>query len=106
MLEYVKKGKITIEKVAEKMSHAPAVCFEIAERGYIREGYYADLVLVDLNSQTSVDKSNILYKCGWSPFEGHDFPAEVKYTFVNGAVAYENGKVNDQVRGMRLRFAR
>ncbi|HTM66370.1 MAG TPA: dihydroorotase [Flavipsychrobacter sp.] len=106
MLEYVKKGKITIEKVAEKMSHAPAVCFEIAERGYIREGYYADLVLVDLNSQTSVNKNNILYKCGWSPFEGHDFPAEVKYTFVNGAVAYENGKVNDQVRGMRLRFDR
>jgi dihydroorotase len=106
MLEYVKKGKITIEKVAEKMSHAPAVCFEIAERGYVREGYYADLVLVDLNSQTSVNKSNILYKCDWSPFEGHDFPAEVRYTFVNGDVAYENGKVNDQVRGMRLRFDR
>jgi dihydroorotase len=106
MLEYVKKGKITIEKVAEKMSHAPAICFEIAERGYIREGYYADLVLVDLNDQTTVSKSNILYKCGWSPFEGHDFPAAVKYTFVNGNIAFENGRLNEEVRGMRLRFDR
>lgn len=106
MLEYVKQGKISIEKVVEKMSHAPAICFQIAERGFIREGYFADLVLVDMNEATAVSKSNLLYKCGWSPFEGHSFPASVKYTLVNGEIAYANGKVNDSVRGMRLRFDR
>jgi dihydroorotase, multifunctional complex type len=106
MLQYVKEGRITIEKVVEKMCHAPAKCFLLAERGYIREGYYADIVLVDMKSDTKVTKNNILYKCAWSPFEGHSFPAEVKYTLVNGEVAYENGKVNDTVRGMRLRFDR
>lgn len=106
MLDYVKQGRISIEKVAEKMAHAPAVCFQIAERGYIREGYYADLVLVDMNSSYKVTKDNILYKCGWSPLEGHEFPASIRYTFVNGAIAYENGKVNDNVRGMRLLFDR
>ncbi|HRO41933.1 MAG TPA: dihydroorotase [Flavipsychrobacter sp.] len=106
MLEYMKQGKISIEKLVEKMSHAPAICFQISERGFIREGYYADLVLVDLNDKNKVGKENIHYKCGWSPFEGHEFPAAIKYTFVNGAIAYENGKVNDSVRGMRLRFDR
>ncbi len=104
MLEYAKQGRISIEKVVEKMCHAPAKCFRVAERGFIREGYYADLVLVDLNTTTTVSKQNILYKCGWSPLEGHTFPAEVKYTFVNGEVVYENGKVNDAVRGKRLSF--
>jgi dihydroorotase len=70
------------------------------------EGYFADMVLVDMNSQYKVSKANILYKCGWSPFEGHAFPAEVIYTFVNGHIAYENGKVNDSVKGQRLRFDR
>ncbi len=106
MLQYVKQGSITIEKVVEKMSHAPAQCFRIEKRGYIREGYFADLVLVDMNGATAVTKGNILYKCGWSPFEGHEFPAEVKYTFVNGEVVYENGVVNDTVRGKRLSFDR
>ena len=106
MLQYVQQGKLSIEKVVEKMCHAPAQCFQIASRGYIREGYYADLVLVNLNESTTVNKANILYKCGWSPFEGHTFPASIKYTFVNGAVAYENGLVNDGVRGMRLKFDR
>lgn len=106
MLQYVQQGKISIEKMVEKMSHAPAVCFQIAERGYIREGYFADLVLVDLNSSYKVTKENLLYKCGWSPFEGHNFPATIKYTLVNGEIAYENGKVNDTVRGQRLRFNR
>jgi len=106
MLQYVKQGRITIEKVAEKMSHAPAQCFQIANRGYIREGYHADLALVDMNNTTTVSKQNILYKCGWSPFEGHTFPASVRYTFVNGQVAYENGKVNEAVRGERLKFDR
>lgn len=106
MLEYAKQGRITIEKVVEKMCHAPARCFQVAERGYIREGYWADIVLVDLNSHYKVTKENILYKCGWSPLEGHDFPAEVRYTLVNGEIVYENGKVNDSVRGKRLSFDR
>jgi len=106
MLEYVQKGTLTIEKLVEKMSHAPAECFQIAGRGFIREGYYADLVLVDLKDQTTVAKENILYKCGWSPFEGHSFPAAIRYTFVNGEIAFENGKVREDVRGMRLAFDR
>lgn len=106
MLKYVQEGKIGIEKVVEKMSHAPADCFEIAERGYIREGYHADLVLVDLQGSTKVTKENIYYKCNWSPFEGQEFPAKVCYTIVNGNVAYEDGKVNDLVRGERLSFNR
>jgi len=106
MLQYVREGKISIEKVVEKMSHAPAQCFRIEKRGYIREGYYADLVLVDMNNSTKVSKENILYKCGWSPFEGHVFPAEIKYTLVNGQIAYENGRLNDTVRGQRLSFDR
>ncbi len=106
MLQYVKQGKISIEKVVEKMSHTPAICFQIAERGYIREGYWADLVLVDMNNPYTVTKDNILYKCGWSPFEGHSFPATVKYTFVSGQIAYENGTINDSMRGQRLRFDR
>ena len=88
------------------MSHTPAICFQIAERGYIREGYWADLVLVDMNNPYTVTKDNILYKCGWSPFEGHSFPATVKYTLVSGQIAYENGTINDSVRGQRLRFDR
>ena len=106
MLQYVKEGNISIEKVVEKMSHAPAQCFQINKRGYIREGYFADLVLVDMNKSQTVSKQNILYKCGWSPFEGHSFPASVCYTIVSGNVAYENGKVNDSVRGQRLSFDR
>ncbi len=106
MLKYVKEGKISLAKVVEKMSHAPAQCFQIAERGYIREGYHADLVLVDLKANTKVTKENILYKCNWSPFEGEEFPAEVKYTIVNGDIVYENGKVNDDIRGQRLTFDR
>lgn len=106
MLNYVKEGRISLEKVVEKMCHAPAKCFKIAERGYIREGYFADMVLVDLNSSTKVTKDNILYKCNWSPLEGETLPAEIKYTLVNGKVAYDNGKINAAVRGKRLSFDR
>ncbi len=106
ILQYVQQGKLSLEKVVEKMCHAPAKCFLIEKRGYIREGYFADLVLVDMKGDTKVDKSNILYKCNWSPFEGHIFPAEVCYTLVNGDVAYENGVVNNNVRGQRLLFNR
>ena len=106
MLQYVKEGRISIEKVVEKMCHAPAKCFQVAERGYIREGYHADLVLVNMNESYQVTKSNILYKCGWSPFEGHTFPATVEATIINGNVVYENGKVLDLHRGQRLVFER
>lgn len=106
MLHYYKQGKISIEKIVEKMSHAPAKCFQIAERGFIREGYYADLVLVDLNKKNTVGKDNILYKCGWSPLEGFEFPASVEKTFVNGYPVYENGVVDTSYRGMRLKFNR
>ena len=106
MLHYVNEGKISIEKVVEKMSHAPARCFQITERGFIREGYYADLVLVDMNNTTTASKENILYKCGWSPLEGFQFPATIEKTFVNGYPVYENGKIDASYRGMRLKFNR
>lgn len=106
MIKYVKEGKITLNKVVEKMCHAPAECFQLAERGYIREGYYADLVLVDMNKDTTVSKENILYKCNWSPFEGQQLPATICYTLVNGNVVFENGTINDSVKGQRLSFDR
>lgn len=106
MLQYVQEGRISIEKVVEKMAHAPAQCFEIAERGYIREGYYADLVLVDMKTTTPVVKDQLFYKCGWSPFEGHTFPAAITHTLVNGRVVYENGRIDDHVKGARLLFDR
>lgn len=120
MLYYVKQGKITIEKVVEKMSHAVADCFQVAERGYIREGYYADLVIADMNSPITVNKQNILYKCGWSPLEaclsgrqaslpgeeGFTFPAAVTHTFVNGNMVYGNNTWNESYHGKRLQFDR
>jgi dihydroorotase len=106
MLHYHREGKITLEKVVEKMSHAPAICFQIAERGFIREGYYADLVLVNLHQTNTVSKDNLLYKCGWSPLEGFQFPATIEKTFVNGYPVYQNGKVDSTYRGMRLKFNR
>lgn len=106
MLQYAKQGKLSIEKVVEKMCHAPAQCFQIAKRGYIREGYHADLVLVNMNEPYTVSKNNILYKCGWSPFEGHTFPVTIEKTIVNGTVVYENGKVNNIIGGQRLKFDR
>jgi dihydroorotase len=106
MLYYHQQGKISIEKIAEKMSHAPATCFQIAERGYIRESYFADLVMVDLNKPETVRKENIRYKCGWSPLEGFTMPASIDKTFVNGDVVFENGTVYSEKRGMRLQFNR
>ena len=104
MLYYVKLGKIPLEKVAHKMSHAVATCFKIIDRGFIREGYYADLVMADLNKSYQVTKQNILYKCAWSPLEGFTFPATIEKTFVNGNIVYENGIVNDSYTGNRLQF--
>ncbi|HZI01601.1 MAG TPA: dihydroorotase [Flavisolibacter sp.] len=106
MLQYCKEGKISLEKIAKKMSHAVADCFQIQDRGYIREGYYADLVIVDMNKNGTVAKENILYKCGWSPFEGHSFPASVTHTFVNGCLVYGNGVWDESIKGKRLLFNR
>ncbi len=106
MLHYYKQGKISLERVVEKMSHAPADCFQVKERGYIREGYHADLVMADLHDRYTVSKENILYKCGWSPLEGFEFPAKVTHTFVNGHLVYGNGGFDESQCGMRLKFER
>jgi dihydroorotase len=106
MLEKAKAGVISIERVVEKMAHAPAEMFDVSERGYIREGYFADLVVVNPNESITVDKSNILYKCGWSPFEGVQFNNVIDYTFVNGSPAYSMGVVNPTLSGKRLLFDR
>ncbi len=106
MLQYVKEGRINLEKVVEKMSHAVADCFQIKDRGYIHEGYFADLVLVDMNESQIVSKQNILYKCGWSPLEGFTFPATIKNTFVNGHLVYGNGVFDESQFGERLQFSR
>jgi dihydroorotase len=106
MLELVKRGKISVEKVVEKMCHNPAILFNVKDRGYIREGYYADLVLVDPNSPWTVEKSNVMAKCGWSPFEGQEFSASVTHTLVNGNLVYENGNIIEGSLGARLMFNR
>lgn len=106
MLYYYKQGKIPLVQIVEKMSHAVADCFNIAERGYIREGYFADLVIVDLNQHTTVSRENILYKCGWSPLENVEFPASINHTFVNGNLVFENGMFNESQKGSRLTFDR
>jgi len=106
MLHYVQEGKISLEKLVEKMSHAVATCFQIENRGFIREGYQADLVLVDLNKSNTVTKENILYKCGWSPLEGFTFPASVTHTFVNGHLVYGNNGFDESQFGERLQFNR
>jgi dihydroorotase len=106
MLYYYKQGKISLERIAEKMSHAVADCFQVKDRGYIREGYHADLVIVDLKEKNKVTKENILYKCGWSPLEGFEFPASITHTFVNGQLVYGNGVWNESKKGERLKFER
>ena len=106
MLHHVKKGRISLERVVEKMCHAVAECFQIKERGYIREGYFADLVLLDLNKPYTISKENILYKCGWSPFENFTVPATIENTFVNGNLVYGNNKLNESIKGKRLQFDR
>jgi dihydroorotase len=100
----VKQGAFTLEKVVEKMCHAPADLFRIENRGYIRPGFYADLVLVNPNDAWTVNTENILYKCGWSPFEGTTFDTKVLKTWVNGQAVYDNGQFDETVRGKRLLF--
>ena len=106
MLELVREGVLTIERMVQLMSHNVAELFQVEKRGFIREGYFADLVLVDLNSPWTVDKSNIAYKCGWSPFEGLTFHSKIEKTFVNGHMVYDNGVWDEQQKGMRLTFER
>ncbi|MEZ4800637.1 MAG: amidohydrolase family protein [Flavobacteriales bacterium] len=105
MLDLVDQGVLSIERMVQLMSHNVADMFQIDRRGYIREGYYADLVMVDRNHPWKVGADNIAYKCGWSPFEGHTFNSKVEKTFVNGNLVFDNGKWSD-IRGMRLQFNR
>ena len=106
MLDLWHKKIINLEKIIEKMCHNPAILFNITERGFIREGYKADLCLFDPHSSWTVSKENILYKCGWSPFEGTTFRSKVIKTLVNGTIVYDNGVINEDHRGQRLMFDR
>lgn len=106
MLESYHAGKISIEKIVEKMCHNPAILFQVEKRGYIKEGYFADLVVVDTNSPWTVTKENIIYKCGWSPFEGTSFKSRISHTFVNGSLVYKNSKFYDLKAAKRLTFLR
>lgn len=104
MLEFYKQNLISLEKIVEKMCHNPAILYKMTKRGFIREGCYADLTLVDLNSKWTVSKENLLYKCGWSPLEGTTFQTEIKQTFVNGNLVYDNGIFFEQVKGKEIEF--
>jgi dihydroorotase len=106
MLEFYKQNKITLEMIVKKMAHNVADIFKIEKRGYIREGYFADLVLVDLNKPTEVTKASLLYKCGWSPFEGYTFSSSIQKTIVNGHLVYDNGKFDESKKGQRMSFKR
>ena len=106
MLEFYHQGKITLNKIVQKMCHNPAILFQIEKRGFIREGYFADLVLVDLNSPWQVSQENILAKCGWSPMQGTTFKSKVSQTFVSGHLAYEDGLFDESRQGDRLLFDR
>ena len=106
MLEFVKQERISIEHVVQKMCHNPAILFEVEKRGFIKKGYKADLVLVDMNADWLVEKDNVLYKCGWSPMEGISFGSKIKKTFVNGHLVFDEGQVDDSVKGERLTFDR
>ena len=106
MLEFVNQGKLSLEAMVRKMSHALADCFQIDRRGYVREGYWADLVLVDMNEPTTVTKQNLLYQCGWSPLEGNTFGSTVTHTIVSGELVYRNGQFLKERAGKRLQFDR
>ena len=104
MLSHWKEDRISLEKIVEKMCHAPALCFKVANRGFLDEGYYADIVMLDLDKETLVTKENILYKCGWSPLEGMHLPGVIEGTWVNGERLYDNGNIIGEPAGMRLKF--
>jgi dihydroorotase len=104
MLDFYRQGKIDLWKIVEKMCHAPAECFKIEKRGYLREGYFADMAVIDIEEEWTVEKSNIYYKCGWSPFEDNAFRGRVQQTFVSGHLAYNNGTFDESRTGKRLLF--
>ena len=106
MLEKVKEGRLSIEKVVEKMAHAPAICFQLEERGFLREGYYADIVIVNPNKSQVVSNEKVLYACAWTPFDGTHFSNTVASTYVNGILVYDGEKICSDERGMRLTFNR
>ncbi|MEZ4879970.1 MAG: dihydroorotase [Chitinophagales bacterium] len=106
MLDFYHRGLISLEKIVEKMSHAPAQCFKINNRGYLRAGYFADIAIVDINQSWQVNKDNILYQCTWSPFENQTIKGKVNYTFVNGHLAYNNGIFDESQKGLQLSFNR
>ena len=106
MLEFYHQGKISLEQIAEKMSHSVATCFQVHNRGYIREGYFADLAIINLNNPWTVSKENILAKCGWSPFEGQLFQSSIEKTFVSGHMAFASGLFDEKIKGDRLSFNR
>ena len=106
MLEFYHQEKISLNKIVDKMCHKPAEIFQIENRGFIKEGYFADLTIIDLKSDWEVNKENILYKCEWSPFDGYKFKSKVTHTFVNGNLIYNNGEINENFRGKRLSFNR
>ena len=106
LMESYQKGRISLEKLVEKMCHNPAILFQIEKRGFVREGYYADLILVDPNDPWTVNKNNILYKCGWSPFEGVTFNSKITHTFLNGSLVYHNNKFSKDKAAMQLTFNR
>jgi dihydroorotase len=104
MIEFYLQGLISLEKIVEKMCHNPAILYCMTNRGFIREGYFADLTLVDLNSPWTVSKSNLLYKCAWSPLEGTTFESAIEQTFVNGNLVYDNGTFFEQAKGKEIEF--
>jgi len=104
MLEFYHRGELSLEKIVEKMCHAPADCFKVKDRGYIRKGYFADLVIVDLNKSWTVNKENTYYKVGWSPFDNKEFQSQVLKTFVNGELVFDEGSFKEDYKGMRLEF--
>ena len=111
MLEFYHQKKVSLERIIEKMCHAPADCFEVKDRGYLREGYFADLVLLDTKQQWTVHdegkpNENVLYKCGWSPFDSYTFSGKVLKTFINGNLVFDEGKFFESVKGERLAFNR
>ena len=106
MLEFYQQNKISLEKIVEKMCHAPAKCFQIRKRGFIKEGYWADLAIIDLEDSYTVHKNNLLYKCRWSPFENHKFESKVTHTIVSGHLAFQHGEFDEKVKGKRLKFER
>ena len=106
LMDLVKEGEFTLELVAQKTAHSVADIFQIQDRGYLREGYWADLAIIDLEKPLKVEKSNLLYKCGWSPFEGHQFSSSISKTFVSGQLVYADGAIIEGNPGQRMLFNR